>query len=365
MSGFTDSSSNWDDIVAGVEPQQEEPDEYLEESNSGFYDEQEQQDDGYGEREYEEETAPTQEQSYFDVQMSEAEQRLHKATLYRHFLTGRIFTGASDNLTLEVEEEFREFAQHRLSVLLGIGNTTGFGSQFTDTEAKVLKLLAGSAIKNAKVAKAVEQTGSAERPKQKAAPAPAPASRPTLRSRPLPEVARPQKQQPAPRQIQSQPRPQQRPPQRTQPPQQRQQPRPQPRQQPQPRPQQRPPAKPVAQPAPAIPQDGEIFQIAGKNYKAAWVQMGPDEYGTSIAQKLEKLPPGRSVVLPNGIQVMKTEGEEYFKIVKRDLSTQAKSSGAVAFPSVAQMAAISQMKSAEAIQNLPASTQGLISKLEQ
>jgi len=334
MSGFNDIS--WGDITEGLNEEEEEG-EFLDSPSSSFYEDEQQEEPAL--------TAP----SYFDEQMSEAEQRLHKATMYRQFLTGRIFDGASDQLTLDVEQEFREFAQHRLSVLLGIGTTSAFGGQFTDTEAKVLKLLAGSALKNAKVAKAAERQPTVLKPTARTQQAPPPPSRPTLRSRPLPEVARPQKRQPA----QQFPQPQQRPQQTQQRPQQTQQ-RPQ-------RPQQTQQQAPTQ---PQVPQDGEIFQIAGKNYKASWVQMGPDEYGASVAQKLEKLPPGRSVVLPNGIQVMKTDGEEYFKIVKRDLTpSQVVSTGGIPFPSTSQMVAITQMKSAEAIQNLPRNAQGIAGKI--
>lgn len=335
MAGFNDSFSDWDSIVADATDEGAES-EYESTPTEDFYAEEEQQ------LVAAEEPAP----SYFDEQMSEAEQRLHKATLYRHFLTGRVFNGADDQLTLEVEQEFKEFAQHRLSVLLGIGKSSTFGSQFTDVEARVLKLIADSALKNAKVAKATEKAPPPAPKPQTKKPLPPP-SRPTLRQRPLPEVVQPQKRQPAPRPQQVQ----QKPPVAPQRPQQPQQP-----------PQKVKPPTP-APTAPAIPQDGEIFQIAGKNYKAVWSQMSADEFGPSIAQKLERLPPGKSTVLPNGLQVIKTEGDEYYKIIKRDLTQQVRSATSIPFPSVGQMAAISAMKAGEAISNLPSSAQGLAGKL--
>lgn len=276
----------------------------------------------------------TSAQDAFDEQMSEAERRLHKATLYRQFVTGRVFEGADDPLTREVESEFRAFARHQLGVLLGVGGDASFGSQFTADEVKVLKQIADKVFQNARGRSAEPPKQRRQPPPPRPAEQPRPPSRPQLRPRPLPEGVRPQQERPP---VQQKPKPPQKPQQSPQ------------------------PTKPAPQQKLSrIPQDDEVVQLNGKTYKAKWLQMTPGEYGAAAEQQLSKLPQGKTTVLPNGIRIIRTEGDEFYKIIMRDLTTQVRPTNAVPMPvDPGQMAAITAMKSAEAAQSISASTNNL------
>jgi hypothetical protein len=252
-----------------------------------------------------------------DAQMSEAEGRLHKAMLYRQFLTGSVFDGDQNQLTAEVEDEFRAFARHQLAALLGVGSTVApFGSPFTDDQVKVLRLMADKTLQNASVRNEIERQSARQ------APAPQPAQKPKpqppkLRQRTVAEPARPS---PKPTPAVATPQ----------------------RQRPGQKPQRTPPP-------PALPGDGEMITLNNKHYKVKWVQMRAGEYGGAIEQQLLALPRGSHVILPNGIQVHRTVGDEFYKIIRRDLTVQARAPGAMPFPNAAQMAGITAAKAHEAV----------------
>jgi hypothetical protein len=272
--------------------------------------------------------------------------------LYKQFLTGRVFEGSNDNLTLEVENEFRDFAAKRLNALLGFAEVKS-ESQFTDVEVKVLKILAQNTLGNAKVRTAVtkqEQPASvaaAPRPVARVQPPPkAPVraqQRPQLRPRQLPEDVRPQ-------QFSHRQPPQRQQPQRRNPPPQPQQRRPP--QQP-PRPQPRPANQAAVLQPNQLPADQTRVEIDGKTYLVHWKQMSPSEFGPEVEQKLERVPPGRNIRLPNGIRVAHTAGGEYYKVLFRDLSKQKTSPTRAPMPSMDQMATISAMRASEALTALP------------
>lgn len=259
-----------------------------------------------------------------DEQMTEAEGRLHKAMLYRQFLTGDVFDGSQDLLTAEVEAEFKAFARHQLGILLGVGSASDpFGSPFTEEQVKVLRLMADKTLQNAAVRAEINKPASRSVPHQ-AAPAPTPKPQPPrLRSRTVAGPAQPAAKAPQ-RSSQSQ----------------------------------RPTPTPQAQPKPGtstkiVPADEEIIQAGDKRYKVKWVQMASDGYGPEAARQLESLPLGSNVVLSNGVQVVRTVGNEFYKIIRRDLSTQARNHGAMPMPPVAHMSAITAAKSAEQVNNSP------------
>jgi len=287
---------------------------------------------------------PLQHESALDQEMSEAERRLHKASLYRQFLTGNVFSGDQDQETLEVEAEFREFARFRLGKLLGISSnkadpTTGF----SEADVKVLRFLIESVMDNAKVRASLGLGGApaTKRPKPELTKHVVQPQNPTLRPRPQPESARPRQQQNVRQQPQSQPQqtpPPKRPqgPLRTQPPAQQQ---------------------PKKDWSVALPDD-TLIQENGRTFKAKWVQMGQHEYGDAVAARLEKLQPGEATRLSNGIQVVKTEGEEFFKVVLRDLTPQVKGEGGFPTPTAAQLSMATQNIAAEQVQNFAPSGSG-------
>lgn len=262
-----------------------------------------------------EEQAVEPPQDFVDQEMTEAEQRLLKAQLYRQFLVGSVFEGGSDPLTAEVEREFKVFARQQLQRLLGVAQQPR-PDELTRDEVKVLKLLAGAALRDAKVRRAASTPERPAPTPQVRAPEPKRATpRPQLRPRPVPEGVRPQQSRPV------------QPPQRPQP----QQARPQQARPPGPRPQQPPrPAAPASRPL--LP-DGKQYEENNRRYKVSWRQMTrPDEYGPRAAQILEGLDYGRDVVLPNGIHVLKTDGGELYKIIHQDLTPQVRGEGGVPFP---------------------------------
>src|ERR1019366_5578938 len=67
----------------------------------------------------EEPPQPTEEETEIDAELTEAEERLAKAQLYKQFITGVIFDGNGPGVK-EVSGEFRSFARKQLQILLGV-----------------------------------------------------------------------------------------------------------------------------------------------------------------------------------------------------------------------------------------------------
>lgn len=323
----------WGEALDGLsEDPQDEPeqwnDEVLTEEETSY-------EQGYGQQFETEEPA----QDELDEEMTEAERRLAKATLYRQFVTGNIFDGDSQEAR-EVENEFRLFARYQLRKLLGVGDDAQNPMlPFDDLQVKVLRAVADQVIASKKLRSGPPKPP----PRQAPAPKPKPPARPQLRPRPLPEDVRPRMQ---PRQ---QPQPPRRPVAAPRPPQQQRQPQ---------RPPQRPQA-PVQQKPPAsdpnvVHPDEALITESGKKFKVKWVETHPGAFGEKAEQALENLAPGRAMRV-GAIQVFKTEGGEYFKIVKRDLTPQRRGAGMVPFPAGRhQMEAITAQRSGEALNAVPA-----------
>jgi hypothetical protein len=107
--------------------------------------------------------------------LTQARVRFAKAQLYEQIIEGQIFEG-DDALTLEVEAEFKDFAERQLMVLLGIEQEGApNAARLDEDEVNVLKLFA---------AKLLGKTASIPRPEPvvarqvapKPVPAPAPAA---------------------------------------------------------------------------------------------------------------------------------------------------------------------------------------------
>jgi hypothetical protein len=79
--------------------------------------------------------------------MTEARSRFSKAALYEQIIEGQLFEG-DDSITLEVENEFKAFAEERLMVLLGIQPDAKKQVQevFEEEELNVLKLFAAKLL---------------------------------------------------------------------------------------------------------------------------------------------------------------------------------------------------------------------------
>jgi hypothetical protein len=271
------------------------------------------------------------ESSEIDDQMCEAERRIHKAMLYRQFLTEPVFDGDDSPLTAEVCSEFRAFARHQLSQLLGVGGPAlPFGAQFSESEVKILRMVVESMSKNAKVAKVLAQDNK-KQPAQEQAPPP-PAQPPRLRTRqvaakqtPRREPQQPAIEQPASRQQALRPsQPQAQAPAQAQ------------------QAQSTPDAPP-----PVLPADGEIFAYKGKKFKAVWREMSSTDYGPEMEKLIDKIQPDGHKTLPNGIQIVRATGGDLFKVIRQDLTVQAKDPKAIPMPNRKQMEFISQSKAVE------------------
>ena len=77
--------------------------------------------------------------------MTEARTRFAKAALYEQIIEGMLFEG-NDSVTLEVENEFKEFAESRLRVLLGIEAEKKHLAGLEEEEVTILKLFAAKLL---------------------------------------------------------------------------------------------------------------------------------------------------------------------------------------------------------------------------
>lgn len=79
--------------------------------------------------------------------MTEARTRFAKAALYEQMITGQLFEG-DDPVTLEVENEFKEFAEERLMVLLGMqAEKASKDVSFDSEQVEALRMLADKILK--------------------------------------------------------------------------------------------------------------------------------------------------------------------------------------------------------------------------
>lgn len=291
-----------------------------------------------------------------EPELDEAERRLYKASFYRDLLHGQIFDSGNP-VTDEVEEECREFYRRRMAEAMAGVTKSGAGLLLTDRRLSVLALMADAVMANPKLQMALGLNSNAVASVPAEAPAPAPAppqpkKRPTLRGR-APEgtvnVVVPQQARqatPTPKQL----------PQR--------QPAPAAAQPPRPA-----AASPVQAPRPVAsgvaPAHDEIVESGGRRYRIKHVDMNSAEYGPQIQSQIEGLPIGGSMVLANGAQILR-EPDRFVKILQLDLTRQKiDRSTAMPFPTETQMTALTQMRSAEALNVLPKSAKGLAETLSE
>lgn len=276
-----------------------------------------------------------------DEQMSEAERRLHKATLYRQFLTGDVFEG-EDQSSREVTDEFRSFARFQLAKLLGVDGPADPRTGLTEIELRVLKKMVEGVLQNAKMRAAVGvDSPPPARPPRPAAAARPPA-RPTLRPRPLPEDARPRQPAPAARRQQARPsaRPQQ----------------------------QRPPAPQRQQPAVtqlpqgAIPHDEAVVKENGRTFKIRYEEIPLDVFVPKARARLQQLGVGSGIRLPNDMQVVRTGPETWVQVKRLDVTPQ-KTDVSTRVPMPRNMEAVLASQAATAVSNLPPSVSGLAGKI--
>lgn len=109
--------------------------------------------------------------------MNEARVRFAKAALYEQIIEGQLFEG-DDPVTIEVENEFKAFAEEQLMMLLGIQSEKQKrnASPFDDDQENVLKLFANKMLgRPAAIPRPTEAPKPAGQLQPRPAPAPVPA----------------------------------------------------------------------------------------------------------------------------------------------------------------------------------------------
>lgn len=244
------------------------------------------------------ESRPTDE---WDDQMSEVELRLKKASYYRTLLDGHLFNDPGDQIALDIEKEIRQFARHRLGVLLNLTSDTGQKTDiFSTQEIDGLKALAAAftsqevAILKTLAAKVLNRPGLLTPAPPKAESQPSPAPKPSLRKREAPEpkpVKKAVKETAAPQGKNE-----------------------------------------------VLPEDGDIIKEGGRVFKVRWIEATPD------------------YVPPPGVQKA-VRGNTTFKVVKLDITKQGRSKGGLPMPDANQLSQITAMQAQQAASMAPANFQ--------
>ena len=291
----------------------------------------------------------------FDEELSEAELRLAKAALYRQFLSGPLFDGDSE-IIRQVEKEFRDFARQCMARLLGVQEGSSESSPhklFTDDEVTVLKAVVKKMVQTV----STKKTNTASARVEVRQPASPPVQKKNekseknagLRVRPAPEgvLKRGRPAHDSPGLTRRPPAPAQ---------------TPQPHRPPQVRtmaPQAAPPTPPKNPPwtSATVPEDQTLLEENGRKYRIRWRQIPSSNFGPAAERILEKLQPDQAVLLPNGVWVKKTVGEELYSIIKQDLTPEPSSSARIPMPDKAGMEAMTALQTARAVSLLPATAQ--------
>src|ERR1017187_41493 len=294
------------------------------------------------------EAPQTEEETEIDLELTEAEERLAKAQLYKQFIVGNIFDGNGPGVK-EVSNEFRDFARRQLQILLGVVPKVD-ESHFTEDEVKVIKIFIARILQNPKLIDPPKpktpqlQSKPVSRPVAQVAPPPvqkpavAPPKKPQLRSRQVPEEAQAQPtQKAAPKASKEQVKAQ--------------------------------PAKQVAKPAPRpttpqaslpVPADESIVEENGQKFKIHYRGMpNIDIYGIMDGGKIRTLGEGQSCMLSNGIQVLKS-GNEVTQLFRTLVVPNQNTPGRRPFPSIEEMAQVSLNNATQQASRLPIS-QGRLS----
>jgi hypothetical protein len=258
------------------------------------------------------------ETSEVEQEMSEAERRFNKASLYKQWVSGRIFDGESEDV-LEVEEEFRGFARTQLKKLIGLKDEDPKPeviSPFSPEEITALKTIAATLLKRPSFAK-VEPTIPA---KVELKPVP---KRPVLRPRTVPPKPTVQKSEVIQRSAPKQPIAQ---------------------------------AKTaVTKPAPAklqaaapasVPTHDSIIKKNGKTYKIVHLPTTHSEHGPGPSVWIRGLKAGASVILPgSGTKIYRDTDGSLYKIIEKDITPVVKPVDAVPMPHPSQMLQITSAMS--------------------
>lgn len=259
--------------------------------------------------------------------MSEVEKRLEKAILYQQWINGKLYDSPTES-TLEVEQEFKEFALKQLNKLIGLGvQEPKVSNQFSDEEVLILRALAQNIVSNHKIKKEVENNTLVQS-KVKKTKVEAPA-------KPAIKQEKPVQKAPAPKlQVKSVPETVKKPVpgnveklNSIKPP--------------------MPAPKSLVQATPKVNQvkpsnkpffgkDGEIIEENGKKFEVKWIPINSMTYGRGEQNRLENMAP-KSILALKGLTIYKTEGEELFSIIKRDMTPKEIPANAVPFPSIAMM----------------------------
>lgn len=286
-----------------------------------------------------EEQVPTEEETEIDAELTEAEERLAKAQLYKQFITGSIFDGNGPGVK-EVSDEFRTFARRQLQILLGVVPKVD-ESHFSEDEVKILKVFIGRILQNPKLMEQPKPNQPQSKPSSKLSspvvqqaaskPPAAPPKKPQLRSRQVPEEAVAPKptitpaSKPASKLVaQAQP----------------------------PKQVKSSPTKPGSQ-STTVPADEAVIEDGGTRYKIRYVDMpNIDEFGIMDGGMIRQLSDGGSCVLSNGIQVLKQDNK-VSKILKTALAAYTPVPGRLPFPSISQMQQISLNNATQQVSHLP------------
>lgn len=149
----------------------------------------------------------------YDSQLSEVEHRLAMGQCYRELINGCIFDNPNE-IALLVEQEMKDFARKRLSVLFGLTVETPVSiRQFNDEEEMMLKSIAAQGLELArKKGKSVQVKPAIPKPSLLPRATPPPPmvtkpARPSLRRREMPDGAGPTAPIQPPPLVQYQPQP--------------------------------------------------------------------------------------------------------------------------------------------------------------
>ena len=264
---------------------------------------------------YEPEEAPTE----LDSEYEAAERRMSKAILYRQLIKGRFFDGDGE-LIIEVEGELKEFVKKQYLVLSGSLNAQVIQpteKDFTNEEVTVLKSLAGQIIKRPKLLEAK------------------PVKPPQLQPRPVPVAQKPvenKKPELKPRRV----------------PEEANQPKPS-----KPAKQEPKPVRLINNTKLNIPADESVVEENSQRYKIKYVEMpNIDEYGIMDGGKIRKLGDGETCMLTNGIQVVK-KGGNCNKILRTLITNNQNVPGRLPFPSIGEMASLSERIATQATSHYP------------
>jgi hypothetical protein len=118
----------------------------------------------------------------------------------------------------------------------------------------------------------------------------------------------------------------------------------------------------VAPPAPkgGFPPDESLLKEGGRTFKIKHQPMYESEMTDRLAHQLKRMPIGRYTVLSDGTYVMREGPEDWVKAVRMNVTRQVLGQGGTPFPTdPGQMAAVSLMRSSEAVNNLSAKAQNV------